>query len=261
MRRLCCWLVVLCGAATLPSAAMAQESPQRLVTFAARQCDAYADIAANRARNNIQESLQDLGVDSAYAGGDPVVPAVEEAQSPNCRPLVGWPFTLGRGYQSRRDIGIWGALSAVTDAFTAPAIVTQGSTPLLDLNGDAAGGNLDGAVTVALTPQQAQLAATASSLWAQGGVPGDPVQDVAHPGEYGFGALRCGIDALNGDNVEWIAYPTGARHVFCYAYYVHPPRRAAPSSSPSCSKGRRGRAPRRSPTTATSPTRRTTGSR
>ena len=41
--------------------------------------------------------------------------------------------------------------------------------------------------------------------------------------QYGFGALRCAVDNLNGDNVEWIAYPSGAAHVFCYAYYVKPP--------------------------------------
>jgi hypothetical protein len=31
------------------------------VTIAARQCPTYTDIRANRARNNIQESLRDLG--------------------------------------------------------------------------------------------------------------------------------------------------------------------------------------------------------
>ena len=31
------------------------------------------------------------------------------------------------------------------------------------------------------------------------------------------------MDNLNGDNVEWISYPQGTEHVFCYAYYVRPP--------------------------------------
>ena len=44
-----------------------------------------------------------------------------------------------------------------------------------------------------------------------------------YPGTFGFGALRCAVDVLNGDNVEWIGYPAGAKHVFCYAYYVVPP--------------------------------------
>ena len=47
--------------------------------------------------------------------------------------------------------------------------------------------------------------------------------DKLYPQQYGFAALRCAIDNLNGDNVEWIAYPAGARHVLCYAYYVQPP--------------------------------------
>jgi hypothetical protein len=38
------------------------------VTIAARVCDAYTDIHANKARNNIQESLKDLGPDTPYTG-------------------------------------------------------------------------------------------------------------------------------------------------------------------------------------------------
>ena len=57
----------------------------------------------------------------------------------------------------------------------------------------------------------------------QGGTPTDPALFGPYPGQYGFAALRCAVDNLNGDNVEWIAYPTGGRHVFCYAYYVTPP--------------------------------------
>ena len=37
------------------------EGTDQFVTFAARVCDAYTDISANKARNNIQESLKDLG--------------------------------------------------------------------------------------------------------------------------------------------------------------------------------------------------------
>ncbi len=51
----------------------------------------------------------------------------------------------------------------------------------------------------------------------------DPVLDKTFPGQFGFGALRCAIDNLNGDNVEWIQFPAGTTHVFCYAYYVRPP--------------------------------------
>ena len=102
-------------------------------------------------------------------------------------------------------------------------IVTQTSTPLLNANGDATGYTLPGAVTVALTDDQAQRAAASASLWVQGGEVDDPVLDKLYPQRYGFAALRCAIDNLNGDNVESINYPQGARHVYCYAYYVMPP--------------------------------------
>jgi uncharacterized repeat protein (TIGR01451 family) len=220
------WAVVfvvwaLAAAALAPSAEGASQ-PTRLVTFVARTCPSYADIAANRARNNIQESLQDLGADSLYEGGDAVSPVVEAVQQPNCTPLPDWTFVMGNGYRSRAVTGPWGALSIVTGPF-AGNIVTRASTPLLDRNGDDTGLTLAGAVTVTLTPEQIALAAKSSSLWAQGGTPTDPVLDAQYPGKFGFGALRCAIDILNGDNVEWISYPSGAKHVFCYAYYVVPP--------------------------------------
>ncbi len=50
-----------------------------------------------------------------------------------------------------------------------------------------------------------------------------PLPSGPFAGRYGFGALRCSIDDLNGDNVETIAFPSGTRHAFCYAYYVTPP--------------------------------------
>ncbi len=215
-------LVSACAVAITPVADAASSQPKRLVTFVARTCPSYTDIAANRARNNIQESLQDLGADTLYNGGDAVNPVVERAQQPNCTPLPDWRFTMGTDYKSRAVTGPWGALSVVTGPF-AGNIVTQPSTPLLDRNGDDTGETLAGAVTVALTADQMALAARANSLWAQGGTPTDPVLNGQYPDKFGFGALRCAVDILNGDNVEWIAYPTGAKHVFCYAYYVVPP--------------------------------------
>ncbi|HET6506971.1 MAG TPA: DUF11 domain-containing protein [Baekduia sp.] len=223
MRPLRVLVIAVCGALSVPALARAQSTPERLVTFVARQCPAYTDIAANRARNDIQESLEDLGVDSAYTGGVAVSPEIENQQNPNCRPLPGWSFKLGNGYLTRADVGPWGSLSKVTGPFDTPTIVTKDSVPLLDRNGDPTGTTIAGAVTVALTAQQAVLAATPNTLWAEGGLPGDPVLDLQYPGAFGFGALRCALDSLNGDNVEYVSYPAGARHVFCYAYYVTPP--------------------------------------
>ena len=101
--------------------------------------------------------------------------------------------------------------------------MTRQQTPLLDPRGNPTGMQIDGAVTIELDRTQADLAAQPNRLWIQGGLATDPVLDQEYPQEYGFGALRCAIDNLNGDNVEWIGFPEGATHVFCYAYYVKPP--------------------------------------
>ena len=194
----------------------------RLVTFVARVCPEYTDVMANLARNDIQESLRDLGPDSRYSPGQPIDPDLEAKADPNCRPLPAWQLTLGRGIESRAVSGPWGSLSIVTSPFATP-IVTQDETSLLNDQGQPTGRQVAGAVTLTLTETQAALASTHSALWVQGGTPTDPILDRPYPGQYGFAALRCAVDNLNGDNVEWIAYPTGASHVFCYAYYIQPP--------------------------------------
>ncbi len=210
-------------AALAPAAGSAQTATGGLlVTFAARVCPSYTAISANRARNDIQESLRDLGADTPYAPGEAIDPAVEQASQPLCVPLPGWTFTLGTGYQTRAVSGPWGSLSIVTGAYPT-AITTKLSTPLLDYQGQPTGQSIAGATTVELTRAQAERAAQPNSLWAQGGTPADPILDVPYPGQFGFGALRCAIDNLNGDNVEWIGFPSGTRHVFCFAYYVKPP--------------------------------------
>lgn len=194
----------------------------KLVTYAARVCNSYTDVTGNLARNNIMESLRDLGADTLYTSGEPISPSKEAAGQPNCRPLPNWVFTLGTGYATQASKGTWGALSTVTGPY-GTSIVTRNSVPLLDAQGKDTGQILPGAVTVALTEDQANRAAGTNSLWMQGGTITDPVLDQTYPGQYGFAALRCAIDNLNGDNVEWIGFPSGTDHVFCYAYYVQPP--------------------------------------
>jgi LPXTG-site transpeptidase (sortase) family protein len=193
-----------------------------LVTYAARSCDSYTDVTANRARNNIMESLEDLGADTLYNGGQSISVALEDRGQPNCRPITGWRFTLGTGIAGQ-DVGAWGRLSKVASPY-ATSIRTLASVPERNPSGNTIGNRtVAGAVTVQLTDAQAQRAQNGNSLWVQGGIPGDPVLNGQFPNEYGFAALRCSIDNLNGDNVEWIGFPGGQRHAFCYAYYVKPP--------------------------------------
>ena len=67
---------------------------------------------------------------------------------------------------------------------------------------------IGGATTIELTDEQRQQASASSSLWAQGGTPDDPVLAQKFPGpQYGFAALRCATDAVNGDNVEYHLLP------------------------------------------------------
>ncbi len=218
-------MVALLLVLALPSPAPAAiRESTKLVTVVARECPSYDSIFANRARNNIQESLKDLGPDTEYSAGEALT-AEKEARPPQdaCAPITNWRFTLGTGYQSRAVTGKWGSLSKVTNPF-ADQPVTKASVPLLNDQGQKIRDEtIAGAKTFELTAAQAKLAANNNSLWIQGGTTTDPVLDTPFPDEYGFGALRCAIDDLNGDNVEWIAYPTGARHVFCFAYYVKPP--------------------------------------
>ena len=197
------------------SPAQAAGSSSYLVTFVARQCPSYTDITANLARNNIQESLQDLGADTAYQAGQPISPSVETPNQPHCTALAGWQFTFGNGINGTTP---GTNLSRVSNP-VSPGFTTQASTPLLDTDGNPTGSNIAGAVTTTLTPAQVAQAA-GHNLWVQGGTPTDPLGTTAFGNRYAFGALRCAIDNLNGDNVEWVGFPTGQTHVFCYYYTV-----------------------------------------
>ena len=90
---------VAVGATAAPAAAA--PAPSYQVTFVSRVCPTYGDIMANRARNNIQESLRDLGKDTVYTSGQPISPAIEAPNQPNCDPLFDWQFALGTGYTAK----------------------------------------------------------------------------------------------------------------------------------------------------------------
>lgn len=199
--------------------ASAQESDGNYyLTLVARVCPTYTDIMANLARNNIQESLEDLGKDTVYVAGQPIDPDIEAANQPNCTPLDGWKFTLGDG-----DVGPSAATDFLSTLSGGQAPITvEPSTPLLDPFGEPTGRTIDAAVTVPITGDNLDLALR-SALWVQGGTPTDPLLNSEFPGQFGFGALRCAIDNLNGDNAEMIAYPEGYHNVFCFYYAVSAP--------------------------------------
>ncbi len=193
------------------------------ITFVARECPTYEDISANRARNNLEENLRNLGENTAYpVAGEAMNPIIEAEHQPHCTPLPHWKFTLGTGIIAHAVAGPWGALSIITGQLREP-VETLNETALLDAQGQPTGKSIPGAVTIELGKHETELASRVDALWVQGGTPEDPIMNKTFPGQYGFGALRCAIDDLNGDNVEWVGYPQGTRHVFCFAYYVKPP--------------------------------------
>jgi hypothetical protein len=209
---------VAIGAGAAPAAAA--DAPTYSVTFVSRVCPTYGDIMANRARNNIQESLRDLGKDTVYTSGQPISPSIETPNQPNCDPLFDWQFALGTGYTAKTPATDY--LSTITGDY-GQTIRVLPTTSELDRNGNDTGRTLQAAVTVTLTEAQAQRAQKGNSLWAQGGTKADPLLNGVFGTDYGFGALRCAIDNLNGDNVEWIGFPSQSTHVFCYYYAVTPP--------------------------------------
>ncbi|MGC9668051.1 hypothetical protein ACNTMW_16030 [Planosporangium sp. 12N6] len=183
------------------------------VTFVARSCPSYEALTAGQGPGDDAETLGRPGHASPYLPGQPVDPAVEDDLDSGCTDLPGWRFALGSGHERT------GRLSTVTGrpVSTPP---TGDSTARLDATGRDTGGLLAGAVTVTLSDEQVGLAVH-RQLWVQGGTPDKPVGD-----GYAFGVLRCAIDGRTAGNVQWLAFPSGVRHVFCYAYYV----RGAPQS-------------------------------
>ena len=200
------------------------------VTFAARQCKSYSDIFANRFRDNLMQTLQNVGPDSPYGPNDLVNPSFED-RSPqsNCTPLTGWEFTMGTQPDLAPLKGPWGSLTVVNNDF--PPVTTEDHTALLDQDGQPIEKDqIAGATTFELTQEQLDVANQGQwALRLQGGTPKDPVlaqkfnEGVPEEPSYAFGALRCGNDNNYGDNVEGISFPGGIHHIFCYEYLVIPP--------------------------------------
>jgi uncharacterized repeat protein (TIGR01451 family) len=228
MRRPTAWGSVLLGivAALVFATPAAAAGTGYFVTIAARTCPDFTDISANKARNNIQESLRDLGPDTLYKTGELVNPTQEQQMQPNCTPLTGFRFTFGTGISSHRVVGPWGSLSVDSGPFDTD-ITTLDAVP--DRNGDGTikkdGSTIEGAVTIELTESE-KSTALAKTLVLQGGTPTDPVLYQEFPNKFAFGALRCSDDNLNGDNVEYARFSQGLKHIYCFAYYVVPPPKA-----------------------------------
>jgi hypothetical protein len=217
-------VVVLPGAMAAASAAEESDSDSGYtLTLAARYCDQYTDVTANRNRNALQETFSPLGADSPYPGAFPISPASENldpAQRDHCKALPNWTFTLGDGI----DGGSATNLSVVTGT-SGSAVTEAGPIHALSPDGKWDGSStIQGATTINLSSAQAKLGQSALKLWVQGGVPSPRANNEGQlngqQNKYAFASLRCTVDALNGDNVEYVQYTNRAKHAYCFAYYV-----------------------------------------
>jgi len=216
-------VVVLPGAMAVASAEASDSGSGYSLTLAARYCNDFTDVTANRNRNALQETFSPLGVNSPYPSAFPVSPAAENStplQRDHCSALPNWTFTVGNGHTN----GTATDLSVVTGT-TGTAVTEAGPIPALSPDGTwDEKSTIAGATTIDLTGDQAALGQNALRLWIQGGVPspraGNEGQLNGQQGKYAFASLRCSVDAFNGDNVEYVQYTKGAKHAYCFAYYV-----------------------------------------
>ena len=155
---------------------------------------------------------------------DPVRPEKEDlSPQPRCKPLPNWTFTLGTGYKTRAVSGPWGSLSIVTEP-VRDRRHDEGVDPAAEHRRPEHRRHDRGRGDDHAHPGAGEHRRPAQQPLDPGRHDRPiPSSTSPYPGEYGFGALRCAIDNLNGDNVEWIGFPQGSKHVFCYAYYVKPP--------------------------------------
>ncbi len=195
-----------------------------LVTFAARVCPAYTDITANRARNDIQESLRDLGEDTPYQQrpgdrpGDRSRPPAELPAAARAGCSRSAPATARKAVS-----GPWGALSIVTGAY-AGAVTTLPLDAAARPSGQATGEEHRRRGDRRTDPGPGRTGRPAQQPVGAGRDARPTRSSTSRtPGEYGFGALRCALDNLNGDNVEWVGFPAGHGTCSAYAYYVQPP--------------------------------------
>lgn len=230
-------VAMLASLAQAPGSAVAAPLPRVIdsgysVTYVVRSCTSYEAVLANKARNNIQESLRDLGPDFVSTGAYPSTSTLVSAQiedsaptqAAGCSPLTEpWRLTLGQGIRG----GTPGTLnlSTVTSPDAVDVVTIPAGVPELDSTGQPTSRTVESAVTVNVTQAEAQRLNTGGALWVQGGTPTAPLNNRQE--EFGFASLRCANDALNGDNVEQIGWPSGVRHVFCYTFLVTPPPESA----------------------------------
>ena len=222
-RTLGVFAVLAVAALGVPGAAAAQAVSPLTVTIAARSARRTTRSRANRRAQQHPGEPEGPRGRHALRGRRADQPGDRGRDSqPNCSPLTELALHARHGDRGRAVDGPWGSLSIVTAPFrhdiTTQASVADARRPGPDRTADDRRAPRRSSSPPPGRPRRAARLAVDPGRHAD--------RSGARPGstraQYGFGALRCAIDNLNGDNVEWIAVPAGP-HVFCYAYYVTPP--------------------------------------
>jgi uncharacterized repeat protein (TIGR01451 family) len=176
------------GSATTADAATPK--PLTTVTFIARACPGLATVPENPLASGVR-------------------------QAPRCKPLTGWPFTLGGAPASQPVETGSGPLSVLANPIGRP-IRTRDRAFLPKLpSGSVKGRTVAGARTIVL-PSALVKASAEGDLWVQGGTPSEPVPD----GGLLLVTLRCTGTGGRARNVQQLSLSPGGAHLFCFAFYV-----------------------------------------
>ena len=161
------------------------EETAKLVTIAARSCPSYDVIPRQpRAQQHHGEPQGPGARHELRPAGEATHPSKKEDAPPQdaCTPITDWRFTLGKGYQTRAVSGPGGAPYRRSPTPSDTPIRHEGVRPAAQQRRAGHGQSRSpGRSPITLTDAQAKLAATASSLWIQGGLPNDPVLNTAVP--------------------------------------------------------------------------------
>lgn len=157
-----------------------------LLHFIKVVCDEYGDVVANVDADNNDDTGGKYNLLKAGPPVKPVSPNKIPGEEEGCYRADGWNFKLATDLPQNQNVGVVGP--------------TAGGEFVTPISGEGS----------ALTEEQ-QGAIRNGQLW---------ISEVQQPG-YGFAAIRCYNDALNGDNLEYIALGNdNPEHIYCIAYNI-----------------------------------------
>ena len=187
--------------------------PVYKIKFVKKACDAFGDVYANENAGHLAEHEGTLG--PVIPGAALPVNSAWEDANQTCDPVSDWPFTIGTVHKGPGTAGGAGTVLSHADGATRVVYTSTG-----------------GATTFTLTPSEVTTL-EANRLWiSEGRMDGtDLVLDGAttdrNHNRWRFAELRCGNDALNGDNAEYVTADDFTADndytATCYAYNVYTP--------------------------------------